>query len=456
MLDFTNGKPWKLLLQFSIPMLIGNILMQLYNIVDIYIVGNYVGTRALAAVGASGPIIFALISFIIGIATGCTIIISQYFGAKDINSVKRAIETVTIFVLIAALVMMIIGFFLCTPLLNTVNTPADVFEDARIFYIITLIGILPLFGVNCLSAILRGLGDSKTPLFFMVVSSIINIILVLIFVPVLGLGIAGAAWATVLAQSLTVAALIYWLNHRHPIIRIRLYHISFDRDIFRNSIRIGLPNGIQQALVAIGMMALLRIVNRFDSNVLAAYSVASRIDSLASAPAMTFSIAIAAFVGQNIGARKQYRIGYGLRAALKMSSAIALVISVIIVLFRYRIMEWFATEAEPSVIMIGGRYLLIVGIFYIVFSTMYILNGVMRGAGDTLITMFITLLSLWLIRIPIASTLSRYIGSDGIWWSIPIAWSIGTLFAFLYYKAGRWKSKSIIKPLEPIDIPPNV
>ncbi len=464
MLDFTKGKPWKLLLQFAFPMLIGNVLMQLYNVVDTYIVGNYIGPEALAAVGASMPVLFALVSFIIGITMGCTIIISQYFGAKDIPNVKRAVDTVVIFVFFAALFIMVIGLLLCDPLLELVKTPTDVFEGARIFFRITLIGIIPLFGVNCISAILRGVGDSKTPLYCMIFSSILNVILVMIFVPGLNLGIAGAAWATLLAQLVTVVVMIIWLNRTNPVINITFRRLSFDPGIFRSSIRIGFPNGIQQALVAVGMMALLGIVNDFckeNSDVLVAYSVANRIDSLISAPIMTFSIAIAAFVGQNIGARKLYRVSYGLRAALAMSSGFTIVLSAAVCILARTIMQWFAPEAGPNIIDIGGRYLIIMGAFYIVFSVMFVLNGVMRGAGDTMVPMFITLLSLWLVRIPVATVLSKHLGPDGIWWSIPIAWCVGAICAFLYYRSGRWKNKGVIKqPIEttetPADIPASI
>ncbi len=450
MQDFTKGTPWKLLLQFSIPMLIGNVLMQLYNVVDAYIVGNYIGTNALEAVGASMPLIFALVSFTIGIATGCTIIISQYFGAKDLVKVKQAIDTTTIFVALAAILLTIIGILLCNPLLRLVSTPEHVFGWARTFFIISMLGVLPLFGINCFSAILRGLGDSKTPLYFLIISSILNIMLVMLFVPVLGWGIAGAAWATIIAETITVVALILWLNRIHPIIHISLRNISFDFGIFRNSIRIGLPNGIQQMLVAVGMMAMLKIVNEFDQisqGVLAAYSVAGRIDTLASAPAMTFSIAIAAFVGQNIGAQKPYRVRYGLYAALGMSVLITVVVSIIVIVFGHSIIHAFAKDASDAVIDIGYRYLLIVGSFYIVFNSMFVINGVMRGAGDTLIPMLITLLSLWIIRIPVASILSKYIGSDGIWWSIPIGWVVGAILAYWYYRSGKWKTKGVVKPV---------
>ncbi len=460
MLDFTKGKPWKLLLQFAVPMLIGNVLMQLYNVADTYIVGNYIGPEALAAVGASMPVLFALVSFIIGITMGCTIIVSQYFGAKDMVNVRRAVDTVVIFVICAALLIMVIGLFLCDPLLKLVKTPVDVFEGARIFLQIMLVGMLPLFGINCLSAILRGVGDSKTPLYCMIFSSILNIVLVMLFVPVMGWGIAGAAWATLLAQLITVIVMIVWLNRTNPVINITFRKLSFDWSIFRSSVRIGFPNGIQQALVAVGMMALLGIVNEFcteNSDVLVAYSVANRIDSLVSAPIMTFSIAIAAFVGQNIGAQKQYRVSYGLRSTLIMSTGITVVMSAAIFFFARTIMRWFAPEAGPDVIDIGGRYLMIMGAFYVVFSTMFVFNGVMRGAGDTLVPMFITLLSLWLVRIPVASVLSKHMGPDGIWWSIPIAWGVGALCAFLYYRSGRWKNKGVVKqPVEPAEPAPDV
>ncbi|MDR1666765.1 MAG: MATE family efflux transporter [Bacteroidales bacterium] len=448
MLDFTNGNAGKLLLQFSVPMFIGNVLMQFYHVADAYIVGNFLGTKALAAVGASGPIVFALVSFIIGIAMGCTIIISQYFGNKDTEKVRHAIDTVIVFVVAAALLIMLVGLLMCHPLLQLVKTPDDVMDDARTFYQITIIGILPLFGINVLSAILRGLGDSKTPLYYMVASSILNLLLLMLFVPVLQWGIAGAAWATVLAGLLTVVVMIMRLR-RHEIIRIAFRPRNFDLSIFRKSVRIGFPNGIQQALVAIGMMALLSIVNDFkDSDLLAAYSIAGRIDSLATVPAMTFSVAIAAFVGQNVGAGKLHRVSEGLRAALFISVALSVAVSVVMVLYRYEIMRGFATDAAPKVIELGSRYLLIIGMFYSFFSVMFVFNGVMRGAGDTLIPMFITLLSLWLVRIPFASAVSEIIGPDGIWWSIPAGWCVGMICAIVYYRTGRWKNKGVIRPEE--------
>jgi len=448
MLDLTDGKPWKLLLQFSIPMLIGNVLIQLYHVADFYIVGNYIGPEAMASVGSSLSILFALVSFIIGITMGCTVIVSQYFGAKDSVNVKRAIDTEIIFILVAALIVMVVGLIFCDPLLRIVKTPDIVFEGAHTFLQINLIGLLPLFAVNCLNAILRGVGDSKTPLYAMLISSGVNIILLLIFVPGMDWGIAGAAWATVLTQTLTTVGMILWLNRKHPVIKISFLRLDFDMEIFRNSVRIGLPNGVQQALVAVGMMALLGIVNRFsetNSNVLVAYSIVNRIDTLAMAPAMTFSIAIAAFVGQNIGAKKIYRISPGLKAAHVMSALLTVVISAGVMTFAHPVMELFSDEINPEVISIGKRYLMIVCPFCVVFSAMFIFTGVMRGAGDTLIPMFITLLTLWVIRIPLASFLSDFMDTDGVWWSIPIAWCVGAACSYFYYRSGRWKNKGVVK-----------
>jgi putative MATE family efflux protein len=334
--------------------------------------------------------------------------------------------------------------------LRLVGTPDDVFDGASVFMQINLTGLLPLFGINCLIAILRGVGDSKTPLYAMLISTGLNIILLLAFVPGMGWGIAGAAWATILTQTVTLIGMIIWLNHKHPVIKITFYRLVFDMDIFRASVRIGLPTGIQQALVAICMMALLDIVNRFtteNSDVLVAYSIVNRIDSLISVPAMTFSMAIAAFVGQNVGAQRFNRIPSGLNATLLISAALTVVLSAVAMIFAHPIVKLFSTEINTDVSTIGGHFLIIICPFYVVFSTMFIYTGVLRGAGDTLIPMFITLLSLWVIRIPVASFLSDAIGYVGIWWSIPIAWSIGTICAYLYYSTGRWKNKGVVKPV---------
>jgi putative MATE family efflux protein len=441
--DLTNGKEGKLIFQFAAPMLLGNVFQQLFSVVDSIVVGKFVGKEALAAVGASFPVIFIMVSMIIGLVMGTTVVISQYFGAKDFVKVKRAIDTMYIYSTIAGIITTIIGLIISEPLLRLLGLPEDIMPQAVQYLRIYLSGIIIFFGFNGTSAVLRGLGDSKTPLYFLIIATIANIILVLLFVGVFGWGVAGAAYATLIANGIAFGLAIYWLNKTHKIVRIAIRGLHFDREVFRQSLNIGLPTGLQQTLVAMGALALMGIVNKFGTNVIAGFSVASRLDSLAMIPAMSFSQALSTFVGQNIGARKTERIRAGLISTVKMAGIVTIVTTVFIVLAGHLIMSLFTNDSE--VIRLGDQYLTIVSSFYIMFTLMFIYNGVMRGAGDTLIPMFISLLSLWIIRIPMAWYLSGKIGASGIWWAIPAGWLVGLILSFSYYKSGRWKKKAVVK-----------
>jgi putative MATE family efflux protein len=443
MRDLTTGHEGKLIFQFAAPMLLGNLFQQLFSVIDAVVVGNFIGKEALAAVGASFPIIFMMVSLIIGLVMGTTVVISQYFGARDYVKVKRAIDTMYVYSTIAGLITTIIGILLAEPMLKLLGLPAEIMPQAVLYLRIYFGGIIIFFGFNGTSAALRGLGDSKTPLYFLIVATVANIILVLLFVGVFKWGIAGAAYATLLANAIAFALAIYWLNKTHKLIRIAITGLHFDREIFRQSIRIGLPTGIQQTFVALGNLALMGIVNTFGTDVIAGYSVASRLDTLATIPAMSFSQALSTFVGQNIGANKISRIKKGLRATMKMSGSVTIATTLIIVFMGHIIMSLFTKDTE--VIRIGDQYLTIVSIFYILFTLMFIYTGLMRGAGDTLIPMFFSLISLWLIRIPMAYLLSKHLGVTGVWWAIPAGWLIGLALAFIYYKSGRWKKKAVVK-----------
>ncbi len=443
MQDLTTGKEGKLIFQFAAPMLLGNIFQQMFSVIDAVVVGNFIGKEALAAVGASFPIIFMLVSLIIGLVMGTTVVIAQYFGAKDFVKVKRAIDTMYIYSAIAGIIATVAGLLLAEPMLRLLGLPQEIMPQAVLYLRIYFSGIIIFFGYNGTSAVLRGLGDSKTPLYFLIIATVANIILVLLFVAVFKWGIAGAACATLLANTIAFGLAIYWLNKTHNLIRIAIKGLHFDREIFRQSIRIGLPTGIQQTFVALGGLALMGIVNTFGTNVIAGFSVANRIDALATIPAMSFSQALSTFVGQNIGANKLDRIRTGLRSTIKMSGAITIATTIIIVIWGHIIMSLFTKDSQ--VIRIGDQYLTIVSIFYILFTMMFIYTGIMRGAGDTFIPMFFSLISLWLIRIPLAYFLSKRIGSEGIWWAIPAGWFIGLSLAFLYYKTGRWKTKTVVK-----------
>jgi putative MATE family efflux protein len=442
MQDLTKGKEGGLILRFAVPMLIGNVFQQLYNIVDSLIVGNFLGKEALAAVGASFPVIFALISLIIGIATGTTIIIAQYFGAKDYKNVKRAIDTMYIFTFGASLVVSAAGIYFTEEIFRLLQLPEEIMPEAKSYLTVYLGGMIVFFGFNGTSAVLRGLGDSKTPLYFLILASLANIGLDLLFILVFGWGVAGVALATVIAQGGAFVTAIIYLNRTHDIMQFSFTKWVFDRKIFLKSLRIGLPSGFQHTFVAFGMMALMGIVNTFGTNVIAAYSVAQRVDSLAAMFAMNFAMALTSFTGQNIGAGNYERVKKGLRSTMIMGSLISLSVTILILFFGQQIMGLFTPD--NLVIKTGTTYLNIVSPFYITFTGMFIIGGVMRGAGDTLIPMFLTLFSLWVVRIPLALVLSARMGETGIWWAIPIGWVSGIVLSYLYYLTGKWKSKGVI------------
>ena len=443
MKDLTTGKEGKLIFNFAIPMLLGNLFQQLYNIVDTIIVGNFLGKEALAAVGASFPIIFTIIALAIGVASGGTIVIAQYFGAKDFKSVKRAIDTVYIILFFTSVVLSVVGVYFAEDIFKLIRLPDEILPEAKTYLTIYLSGLVVFFGFNGTSAILRGLGDSKTPLYFLIISTFFNITLDLLFILVLKWGIAGAAIATVISQGGAFVTAIIYLNRYHKIISFTISEFQFNNRIFRQILKIGLPTGVQHTFVSLGMMALMAIVNTFGTDVIAAYSVAGRLNSLATLPAMNFAAALATFVGQNLGARKTERVRSGLIATLKMSSLFTLLVMGLVIFFKRQLIGMFTNDQE--VIRIGSEYLIIVGSFYLIFTTMFMFNGVMRGAGDTLIPMFFTLISLWIIRIPFAWLFSSRIGETGIWWAVPAGWLAGLALSFLYYLTGRWKRKVVIK-----------
>ena len=464
MKDLTQGSEGRNIFRFAVPMLVGHMFQQLYTFVDQIIVGRFLGKEALASVGASFPVIFTLIALIIGIATGGTIVISQFFGAKKFNEVKRTIDTIFIIMGASAVIMTVVGLTFSEQIFTLMKLPEELMPTANAYFSIYVSGLVVFFGYNGVAAVLRGMGDSITPLYFMILATILNIGLDLLFIVKLGWGIEGAALATIIAQGTAFIVAVFYLNRTHELIKFNIRDFAFDREIAKQSLRIGLPTGLQHTFVALGMMALMGIVNGFGTNVVAAFTAAGRLDSLAIIPSMVFSTALSTFVGQNIGAGKIDRVKRGLHRTLLMSSAAAIGITLLIILFKFPLMKLFTTDQE--VIQIGGGYLTIVTSFYLLFTWMFIYGGVMRGAGDTIIPMFITLFSLWIIRIPAAVFLSQEtidvfgltikgagLGADGVWWSIPAGWAFGMIFSFIYYKTGRWKTKTVVKvKVEPATI----
>ncbi len=446
MKDFTEGRVGKLLINFSLPLVAGNIFQNLYNVVDSVIVGNYIGKEALGAVGASFPIIFALISMVIGIGSGASTVVSQYFGARQHENVKKTIDTIFIFFLVASVFVSIIGIILSKPFFLLLNLPDEILPDAVNYLQIYLTGTFFFFGFSGISSILRGLGDAKTPLYFMILATVTNVILDLVFVLVFKWGIEGVAIATVISHALAFFSAVTYLNKKHALIHLSFRKYLFDRNIFKSCMRIGLPTGFQQSFVAVGMMAIMSIVNSFGINAVAAFTAATRIDSFAKMPAMAFSQALASFTGQNLGAFKEKRALQGLRTTLLFSLSYCVIISLAVIFFGSSIMKFFTPDVD--VVKIGQDYLVIVSSFYLLFAVMFAMIGFLRGAGATLIPMINTFVSLYLIRIPVAYFLSSKIGVNGIWWSEPAGWLIGMLVLILYFYSGKWKGKGVVRKVD--------
>ena len=415
--------------------------MQFYQIVDSIIVGQVLGKEALAAVGAAFPVIFAVIALMIGIGSGASVVIAQYFGAKQTEKVITASDTIHIFFISVSIIIGILAYFFSEDVFRFIDLPEDILPLAVPYLQVYLGGIVFMFGFQTINAILRGVGDSKTPLYFLVLSSLLNVVLDIAFVLWFGWGIVGAAWATVLASAVAYFASIYYINRKDFFFRIDLFRLKFDKKIFGQSVRYGLPTGIQQSVVAYGMVALMSIVSGFGTDVVAGYSIGIRVENLAVIPAMNFALALQSFTGQNVGAGRWDRVREGLKKTLIFSSITCVIITTLIVLWGREILMMFTSDIQ--VINVGEEYLVIVSSFYLLFSSMFVINGMLRGAGAVIVPMFTTMISLWLVRIPLAVWFSREIGEVGIWWSVPAGWALGLILSYVYYKTGKWKKHSL-------------
>lgn len=449
-IDFTTGSIPKHLIEFSAPLFLGNLLQTFYNTVDTIWVGKFLGRNALAAVSVSFPIIFIIVSLATGITLATTVLVGQYKGANDENMIIKTSNNSLILLAIISVILTFVGLFLHKSILNWMNTPEELMEMAAGYLNIIFLGLIFTFEYNAISGVLRGLGDSRTPLLFLFYTTVLNIVLDPIFIfgigPVPKMGINGAALATVLAQAISVYLAVRHLNKNGHIFSIKIKELKLDLNLTKDIIRIGLPAGLQQTVVALGQTVVMTLVNSFGATVVAAYGAASKIDSLSLLPSMSIGFATSSLAAQNIGAKKYDRV----RDVMKWSSILSVSISILTIILVYvfpRPLLMLFTN-DNQIIENGTIILKIFGLAYIPFGLMWVFNGIIRGAGDTLITMFFSIFSLWLVRLPLAYYLSKHtpLGSNGIWTAISISMTLSCLISMLYYKSGRWK-KSIVNSI---------
>jgi len=442
------------MIMFAIPMFLGNLLQALYSTVDSIWVGRFLGPSALASVSVSFPIIFALVALVMGLTMATTTLVSQYYGANRHDEVQRTVSNSILLLGISGTAISLIGYFSRDWLLNLINVPDEIFGYASSYLGVYSLGLVTMFLYNAASAILRGLGDSRTPLRFLAYATVANIVLdpFLIFGigPIPAMGVAGAALATVISQAFSTVAGLMYLSKKMGMLKIDRNFWKLDLKLSLETIRIGLPGGLQQTLVSLSSMVVGSLVNGFGKTVVTGFGAASRIDQFSFMPAMSVSLAVSALVGQNMGAGREDRVAWAVRSSMLMSAGLTSVVSLVAILFPASLLSIFTTD--PQVLAAGGEYLRIAALGYVPFALMFAFTGVLRGAGDTIATMFITLGTMWLVRVPLATYLSRSpaLGIRGVWWAIFISQLMGLSLNYMYYRSGRWKKAAVVRQQTPV------
>lgn len=436
--DMTKGSTYKLLISFMMPMLFGNLFQQLYNIVDSMIVGKFVGADALAAVGATGSINFLFFSLCNGLANGISIVIAQYFGAKKDKDVKNTIGNAMYIMIAGSALMTFLGLVLSRPVMELLNTPANIIDESVAYMRIICIGISFISLYNCVSAILRALGDSKSPLYFLILSCFTNIAMDIIFVTVFNMGVRGAAWATIISQLIAAAGSLLFALAKNDYFKLEKNDLKYSAIIVKQSVRIGVPLAFQSSLIAVSCVVLQSVVNTFGSAVVAAFTATSRIEQIVQQPFNSLGMAESTYSGQNIGAGNEERVKKGLWSGMAIMACFTLLFVPLAQFGGNVIMKLFVNDAE--VIALGAHALKITSWFYLFLGMIYVARGMLNGAGDAAFA-FINGVVEMLGRICFAKpfTLIPGVGVWGVWLATAMTWCVTGIISLLRYLQGKWK-----------------
>ncbi len=442
--DMREGTPWKLLLQFAVPLFIGNIFQQLYNMVDSVIVGNFVSTNALGAIGTTNSLTFFFFSLVGGLSVGIGIIVAQFFGASDEEKVREVIGNAVWIIVIGTVVMAIIGFFAARPLLVLLRTDPIILNDAVNYLKVTSLGICCIGLYNGVSGILRALGDSKTPLIFLIVASITNVILDLIFVLVFGWGVVGAAVATAFSQFLSAISCIIYAYKTNTYFKLKKSDFRPRMKIVKKTLRLGIPVALQNSLIAISLIVLQAIVNSYGADFTTAFTVVSRIETLVQQPFMSIGAAVSTFTGQNLGAGNIKRVIKGFNSANVINAIFVAVIMLLFWIFTPQIVSIFGRNEKVLGIAVDG--LRITCCFYIFLGTIYTTRNVLNGAGDAMFSLFTGIVEcIGRVGFAYPLTLIPFMGSYGVFYATGITWLLNGLFSLVRYKHGKWKTIHLVK-----------
>lgn len=443
MLDLTKGPITKSMLLFAGPMILGNLLQQLYNIADTLIVGQFLGPGPLAAVGSSFTLMTFLTSIILGLCMGSGVVFSMLFGAGETDRLKNSLFISFALIGAAAIVIEILSLALLSPLLTVLQVPADIRAETGVYLQVIFLGIFFTFIYNYFACVLRAIGNSAVPLIFLSISSVLNIVLDLAFIIVFKMGVAGAAWATIIAQGVSAGSIMVYCLLRVPQIRPQKQHLHFERTAAWNIARYSFLTCIQQSVMNFGILMIQGLVNSFGVSVMAAFAATVKIDSFAYMPVQDFGNAFSTFIAQNYGAGKQERIRGGIRSAVFCALAFCAVVSLIVCLFARPLMLIFVKPEETQIIAIGMQYLRIEGACYAGIGCLFLLYGLFRGIGRPAVSIVLTVVSLG-TRVALAYLLAPIpaFGLPAIWWAIPIGWFLADFTGLLLYrKAPRQKGR---------------
>ena len=431
--DMTKDNPLKIFIWFSIPLLIGNIFQQLYSMVDTIIVGRFVGVDALAAVGSTGSMFFLVNGMVIGLTSGFSVLVSQKFGAKNETEIRKSVASNITLTLISAIIITVIALILKRPLLDLMNTPKNIFKDANTYITIIYIGISTQIAYNMAAGILRALGDSKTPLYFLIISSIINIILDLVFIVKFKLGVAGAAYATNISQGLSAMLCLIYSYRKYQVLRLKKEDFKVEKDYYKTHLKIAIPMGLQFSVTGVGIIIVQGAVNVFGSNVIASYTAASKVLQLVMQPLISFGVTIATYAGQNLGAKRFDRIKKGVKVMNKISIITSLIAGAILVLFSKYFVMLFIENPSAEIIGYTQEVLNYSAVFMIFLGFIFVYRNVLQGMGESFVPMMAGFYEL-AARSVVAFILPKFIGFTGICLADPIAWIAAAVpLMFTYY-----------------------
>lgn len=441
--DMTKGTPWKLLLQFAVPLFIGNIFQQLYNMVDSIIVGNFVGPNALGAIGTTNSLNFLFFSLVAGLSVGIGIIVAQFFGSNNEEKVKDTIGNAIWIVLLSSVIMACIGFFVAKPVLVLLRTDKVILGDATAYLKVTSIGICCTGLYNGVSSILRALGDSKTPLIFLIFASLVNVVLDLWFVLGLGWGVVGAGVATAFSQFLSAVTCIFYAYKSNTYFRLKKKNLKLNSYIVEKSLRLGIPVALQNSLIAFSLIVLQAIVNGYGATFTTAFTVISRIETLVQQPFMSLGAAVSTYTGQNLGAGKTDRVVKGFNSSNVMNVIFSAVVLVLFWTFTSPIVSIFGKDAE--VLRIASDGLRITSCFYVFLGLIYTTRNVLNGAGDAMFSLFTGIVEcIGRVGFAYPLTLIPFLGSYGVFVATGITWMLNGLFSLIRYKRGKWKTINLV------------